>query len=249
MATIALADKALYQQITEQLREQILIGALAPEAKLPSESELSRRFQVSRITVRQALAELQKSGLIYSLQGKGTFVAKPKTFQDVTQLQGLAEAMQSRGFEVINRLHSLKLATASAVVAAKLQLPAKSKVTAIKRVRLVNRQVISLEVTYLPAQYFDVLSRADLVNRDIFSILENDAGLALGGAELAIDAILAERELSRALSINEGSPIMRIERLSYSAAKKPIDFEYLYYRGDAFQYRLQIERKLQRGAS
>ena len=102
---------------------------------------------------------------------------------------------------------------------------------------------MSLEVTYVSETIGKQLQKADLVGRDIFLILENDLGLALGRADLSIDAILADDDLALALDVAEGAPILRIERLTHDADGQPIDFEYLYFRGDAFQYRLQIERQ------
>jgi GntR family transcriptional regulator len=116
-------------------------------------------------------------------------------------------------------------------------------VAQIKRVRLINREPISLEITYLPKAIGERLEKADLVTRDIFLILENDCGMALGHADLAIDAVLADSDLTQALNVEPGSPIMRIERLTHDADGQPLDFEHLYYRGDAFQYRLRIDRQ------
>ncbi|HAB02297.1 MAG TPA: GntR family transcriptional regulator [Pseudomonas sp.] len=233
----------LYTQLKDLLRERILDGSYAPHSRMPSESELGKAFAVSRITVRQALGDLQKEGLIFKIHGKGTFVAKPKAFQNVSTLQGLGESMTQRGYEVINRLRSLRHVPANAGVAARLQLEEGSLVTEIRRVRLINREPVSLEITWLPKAVGEKLEQADLVTRDIFLLLENDCGIALGHADLAIDAVLADSDLTQALQVEEGAPIMRIERLTHAADGTPLDFEHLYYRGDAFQYRLRIDRQ------
>jgi GntR family transcriptional regulator len=209
---------------------------------MPSESELGAMFKVSRITVRQALGDLQKEGLIFKIHGKGTFVSKPKAFQNVSTLQGLAESMTGRGYEVINRLRSFRFVPADKLVAERLNVAEGETVTQIRRVRLINREPVSLEMTWLPKHLGERLENADLVTRDIFLILENDCGLTLGHADLAIDAVLADSDLTQALEVETGSPIMRIERLTHTADGQPVDFEYLYYRGDAFQYRLRIDR-------
>ncbi len=241
-----LSQVPLYNQLKELLRNSILDGSYPPHSRMPSENDLGRTFKVSRITVRQALNDLQKEGLIFKIHGKGTFVAKPKAFQNITALQGLAESLSQAGYEVINQLRSFKFIPANRLIAQRLQLPEGGKVTEIKRVRLINREPVSLEITYLPQALGEKMEKADLVTRDIFLIIENDCGIPLGHADLAIDAVLAESELTRALKVEEGSPIMRIERLTHDADGTPLDFEYLYYRGDAFQYRLRIDR--QRGA-
>jgi GntR family transcriptional regulator len=232
----------LHTQLRDLLRARILDGEYAQNSRMPSESELGAMFKVSRITVRQALGDLQKEGLIFKIHGKGTFVSKPKAFQNVSTLQGLAESMTGRGFEVINRLRSLRLVPADKLIAQRLNVAEGETVTQIKRVRLINREPVSLEVTWLPGHLGERLQNADLVTRDIFLILENDCGLSLGHADLAIDAVLADDDLTQALNVEAGSPIMRIERLTHTADGQPVDFEHLYYRGDAFQYRLRIDR-------
>jgi len=240
---VPFAPVPLYNQLKELLRSQILDGTYPPETRMPSESELGDLFHVSRITVRQALGDLQKEGLIFKIHGKGTFVAKPKAFQNVSKLQGLAESMSQLGYEVINQLHSVKFINADSRISERLHISEGDKVVEIKRVRLINREPISLEISYLPKDIGEKLQKADLITRDIFLILENDLQLNLGHADLAIDAVLADSELTKALNVEEGSPIMRIERLTHTADGKPIDFEFLYYRGDAFQYRFRIDRQ------
>jgi GntR family transcriptional regulator len=233
----------LYAQVKEILRERILDGTYPPHAQLPAESEMGSIFGVSRITVRQALNDLQKEGVIFKIPGKGSYVSKPKTFQELTQLEGFAEAMARRGYEIYNRVTGHQIVTAVPYVAQQLRVDPGSPITEIRRIRHLNREPVSLEVTYLPEEIGERLRKEDLAGRDIFLILENDYGIALGHANLQIDAMPADRALAAALQVDEGTPVLRMERLTHTAAGKPLDFEYLYFRGDAFQYRLQISRR------
>jgi GntR family transcriptional regulator len=241
--TLVLSPLPLYTQIKDLLREQILDGTYKAHQQLPSESEMSALFKVSRITVRQALSDLQNEGLIFKIPGKGTFVAKSKAFQELTQLEGFAESMMRMGYEIYNKVISHKSVPASSIVAHKLKLQPGTPVTEIRRVRHLNREPLSMEVTYLSENIGERLRNIDLPTRDIFLALENDFGIALGHADLQIDAMLADQDLAHQLKIEEGSAVLRMERLTHTAAGKPLDFEYLYFRGDAFQYRLQISRR------
>lgn len=240
---IHLSPQPLYEQIKAALRAHILDGTYAPHSRMPSESGLCASFGVSRITVRQALGDLQKEGLVFRVHGKGTFVSKPKAFQNVTALQGFAEAMSSMGHEIVNQLRALRFVQADRHIAERLALPEGARVAEIRRVRLLNREPVSLEVTWVPEALGKRLANADLVTRDIFLILENDCGLALGHADVSIDAVLADDELADALHLDEGGPVLRIERLTHTADGTPVDYEYLYFRGDAFQYRLRVDRQ------
>lgn len=233
----------LYAQIKDTLRAGILDGRYAPHSRMPSESELQAMFDVSRITIRQALGDLQKEGLIFKVHGKGSFVSQPRAFQNVTSLQGFAEAMSEGGHDILNRVLRFDIAPAPDEVAARLGLAPGSPVAEIHRVRLLNRAPVSYEISFLPEHFARPLARADLVTRDIFLILENDCAVPLGSADLAIDAIAAPVEIAQSLDVKKGAPLLRIERLTHGADGTPVDFEYLYFRGDTFQYRLRIDRE------
>lgn len=232
-----------YAQIKEMLRARILDGTYKPHQQMPSESEMIQAFKVSRITVRQALGDLQKEGLVFKIHGKGTFVSKTKAFQDLARLQGFGEAMSRMGHEIYNQLLSIRSVPANTAVSERLRVELRTMVSEIRRVRYLNREPISVDVSYVPHELGERLRKEDLAARDIFLIIENDYGIALGNAELRIEAMAAEPTLARLLRVSDGSPILRIERLTFTVEQQPLDFEYLYYRGDAFQYRLRIERQ------
>lgn len=233
----------LYVQLKDLLRARICDGTYAPHAQLPPESGLGAIFGVSRITVRQALSDLQREGVIFKIPGKGTFVAKKKAAQQLTHLEGFAEAMTRKGYEIYNRVVGHGAVPATAEVAQQLGLEAGASVAEIRRVRHLNGEPVSLEITYLPEQLGQRLRNEDLSNRDIFLIFENDFGISLGHADLQIGAIVADSMLADALQVSEGSALLRIERLTYTADGKPLDFEYLYFRSETFQYHLRIARR------
>jgi GntR family transcriptional regulator len=239
---IPLSDVPLHARIKQSLRAGILDGTYPPSSQIPSEREIGERFDASRITVRHALGDLQREGLIFTLQGKGSFVSRPRARQDVTSLMGFAESMTPKGYEVINQLLGLDVIDAEGPVAERLRLPDGARATRIRRLRLLNREPVSLEITYVPEALGARLAQADLITRDIFLILENDCATPLGHADLTIDAVLADSDLAQALRIDAGAPVMRIERLTHDQQRNPVDFEYLYFRADAFQYRLVINR-------
>lgn len=240
VATLATAP--LYAQIKDHLRERILDGRYAPHEQLPSESELMAAFGVSRITVRQALSELQSEGLIFRIHGKGSFVSKPKAFQDLGKLQGFGEAMRQMGYETYSRVLSLKEVKPTEQVRERLQLGKREKVCELQRLRFLNREPISLDVSYLGAALGARLAREDLATRDVFAIVENDYGIALGHADLQIGSMVADERLSGLLKVPDGSPVLFIERTTHTAQGAPLDYEHLFYRGDAFQYRVRVDR-------
>lgn len=232
----------LYSQVRERLRERIADGTYGANAKLPSESEIGALLSVSRITVRQALGDLQKEGVIFTVPGKGTFVASHRPRQDLARLEGFGEAMSRKGHRIVNRVVKHALVDAAPDVALRLGRPSGAPVSEIHRVRCLDGVPVSFEITYLPPAIGERLRHENLAERDIFAILETDYAIALGHADIQISAVNADAALSRALEVAPGTALLRIERLTVTASGEPIDFEYLYVCGDAFEYALRLPR-------
>lgn len=233
----------LHDLVRDALRSRIVAGTYQPHDRLPSESALVQQFGVSRITVRHALGDLERERLIVKIPGKGSFVAASPAQHGLERLQGFAEAMAPGGHAIVNRVVRVATVVATPQVAQRLHLPVPSAVTEIHRVRLMDGQPVSLDVTWLPLAIGVRVIAADLVQRDIFRILEDDLGLALGHADLAIGAVLADAPLAEALDTVPGVPMLRVDRLTHDRAGRPLDYEHLHYRADRFQYRARIERQ------
>jgi GntR family transcriptional regulator len=232
----------LYTQIKEVLRAKIIDGTYVAYQRLPSESEMINAFGVSRITVRQAMNDLQKEGLLFKVHGKGTFVAMPKVSQELTHLQGFGEAMRLLGHETFSEVFGLGSVTGSEVVCSKLGLPEGAKVTEIRRVRYLNREPVSIDYSWVRHEIGSRLSEQNLADKDLFSLLENELGKPLHSADVEIDATSASEEIAARLHIIPNSPILRIERLTYSGESMPLVFEYLHYRAETFKYKLKVLR-------
>jgi GntR family transcriptional regulator len=232
----------LHASIREALRAQISSGMFRPNDRLPSEKELMTSNDVSRITVRRAMGELEKEGVIYRIAGKGSYVAKPSPIQDLTRLQGFGESMSRLGYQTLNQVVSLITLPAPVDVAHRLTAPAGTPITEIRRVRFVDQEPVSLDVTYVACTLGERLAKEDLATRDIFTILENDYGIALGRADLSISTMAATAPLTEYLRIEAGAPILYLERLTHSREGAVIEFDRIYYRGDSFSYRLSITR-------
>lgn len=237
--------RPLYEQIRESVRTDILNGSLRHHERIPSEKELMSLFGVSRITVRQALGDLEREGMIFRIPGKGSYVSKPKPqpTQELSRLQGFAEAMEQQGYSASNRVVGLTTLPASEDIATHLGIAVGSPVTEIRRVRHLDGAPISFDITYVKADLGQRLAREDLAGRDIFRIIEQDYGMALGHAEQRIQALAADETLASWLEIAPGAPVLHIERLAYTREGEPLEFDYVYYRGDSFRYRLRIERE------
>ena len=235
------SSQPLYMQIKDALKQRILDGDYSAHERLPSESELMKMFGVSRITVRQSLRDLHSDGLVFSVQGKGTFVSKPKAVQDVQRLQGFGEAMAPQGYDTSTRVLFADYSRPTQDIADGLKINQNQRVFEVKRIRYLNREPISVDHSFFPAKIGEKLQHLDLA-QDIFPMLENELGESLGYADLKIEAIAANDDLQDCLNVDIHSPCLRINRSVFTPQGIPIDFEYLTYRGDSFQYQLRVDR-------
>lgn len=232
----------LYEHIRETLRQQIAQGAYQHYDRIPSEKELMAQFRVSRITVRQALSDLSREGVIFKVPGKGSYVSKPKPTQELSFLKGFGQAMAKQGYRTSNRVVGLATVQGEEDICRRLGLLPGSMVTEIRRVRYVDEQPISYDITHIRQDLGERLAQEDLAGRDLFSILEKDYGLALGHGEQSIQALIADETLARLLDIAPGGAVLHIERVAYQADGSPLEYDEVFYRGDAFRYRLTINR-------
>jgi GntR family transcriptional regulator len=236
------APAPLYQQLSELLRDQIRRGVYGPLDRLPSEAELVRAHSISRITARQALAELERAGLVFRMQGRGSFVARPAVVQALTRLSGFGEAMAAHGLASTSAVVRTGPTRAPSDVADRLGVAAGAPVFEVRRVRLVDGSPVSYDVSYFPLDLGRRLAREDLRRRDVFWLLENPLGVALGAADYQITAVAAADDIAFHLGVAAGAPLLLIDRLTWDAAGTPIDYEHLYVRADRVRYGLRLER-------
>jgi GntR family transcriptional regulator len=233
----------LYARVEDVLASDIANGTLPPGARLPAEQSLIERFAVSRTTIRQAIQNLIRRGLIEIRRGTGTFVAQPKISQELTELTGFVEDMQALGRHASARLLDHQVVPANESVARQLALAEGTLVVRIQRVRLADKIPLSFDETYLPREIGEKIVENDLEVEPIFSLLEKKYNLPLVEAEYRLEAVSADAVVARALGISIGSPIFLVERTSYIAGQQPIDHEKLYYRGDQIRFVTRLSRR------
>src|SRR6266851_2215225 len=233
----------LYAQVEAILAAGIADGTLPPGSQLPNEDELIERYAVSRTTIRQTIQNLMRRGLVEIRRGKGTFVLQPKITQELTQLSGFVEDMQSLGRSASARLLDKQTVPASEFVARQLSITTGTPVVRIQRVRLADNSPLSFDETYLPPEIGERILENDLETEPIFSLLEQKYDTPLVEAEYRLEAVSADTTVARALGISAGNPIFLIERTSYTTDHQPIDYEKLYYRGDQIRFVTRLARR------
>jgi len=243
---VAAQDSPLYSRVETVLGCEIADGVLQVGDQLPTEDSLTARFEVSRITVRRAIQNLVSRGLVEIRRGVGTFVAAPKITHELTELSGFVEDMHALGRKPTARVIDTEVVPADAAVASHLRLTKGQRVVKIRRVRLADRVPLSFDETYLPLEIGKKIITNNLKVEPIFSLLERKYGIPLIEAEYRLEAVAAETEVASALRVKQGSPVFRIERTSYTAGDRPVDYERLHYRGDLIRFVTRLARKVSR---
>ncbi|WP_053135408.1 GntR family transcriptional regulator [Streptomyces ambofaciens] len=222
------ADRA--RQLADLLRRQLLTDAF-PDGALPHEDALAAEYDATRNTVRQALDLLRAEGLVTRQPGVGTVLATRKYPHGLDRLMGLAETLHEHG-RVTNEVRATVPVPAPAPVAERLRVPPGEDVLYIERLRRLNGVPLSLDHTYLPLDTGTALLGADLENNDVFHLLESVTGTPLGHAEINLEAVSADAHSAAVLETPRGAAVLMLERLTHLADGRPVDLEFIRFRGD-----------------
>ena len=219
-----------YKQIQKSILKRIDSGELKPGDLVDSERRLASAHDVSLMTARHALAELEKDGVVERRRGAGTFVAGPKIH--FNKLMSYTEHMSSRGLVARSRILSAKVIENEQEVAARLGLPATSQMVKIERLRLTGEDPFALEVCYLPAPEFSGLVTALYAKGSLFATLEHEYEIELAYADEEVDATAADPALASLLGLTAGAPVLRIRQVIYSNKGKATIYGVGFYRSE-----------------
>jgi GntR family transcriptional regulator len=219
-----------YQRIQGAIRDRIDAGELKPGDTVASERELARTHGVSLMTARHALAGLEREGMVERRRGAGTFVAPPRI--QFNKLMSYTEQMSSRGLAPSSKIVGSKIIEDEAEIAARLNLPATSRMVKIERVRHTSEEPFALEACYLPADEFPGLIRAPLGRSSLFATLERDFGVEITYADEEVDATTADARVAQLLEVPRSSPVLRIRQVIHASNGKAIVYVIGLYRSE-----------------
>lgn len=230
----------LYLQIYEILKQKIEVEVYPYGELLPSELELEKYYHVSRITVRQAIAELEKEGYIKRARGKGTTVTyTSKINESLSEIRSFTKEMEERGLQPGTCFIDITKIKASEDVANALNIDEQSDVYRLYRVRTADNEPIVIFETYLSGDYDFPLDEKSYEGA-MYEVFE-DIGVKIPARVLEnFQAMLADQKIAKQLKVKVGSPILKRCRVSYNSENKAIEFTISYYRGDRYSYSVQL---------
>ena len=232
----------LYHQIYLILRQKISDGAYRFGELLPSEQELSRDYNVSRITAKRALNELANAGLVIRQRGRGTWVSfQPAAPPVRSSVEGLLENLQMMGLQTEVQLLGFGYVAASEEIARALACEAGAPVQRAVRVRSLEGRPLSYLTTHVPEAIGRSYDQSDLASTPLLSLLER-CGVKIGSAEQTITATLADTTVAPLLEVEIGAPLLQVTRIVADQAERPVEHLTALYPPERYQYRMVLSR-------
>jgi len=232
----------LYMQLKTILASQIDRGELQPHQKLPSERELCRTFGISRMTVRHALNTMAQGGLVYTQPGKGIFVADSRLSLNVdVSLSGFSQDILRLGATPSSILLETCLCAATPELARTLRIAEGDEVVRIKRLRMVDKVPLAVQIAYLPHHLCPNILQHDLAAQSLFRILGREYGLRLVRAEQTVRAVLANSEERELLGLSDPAPVLSTERTTYLDSGEVVEFAQGTFCGDWYRLKFGLD--------
>ncbi|HWR98774.1 MAG TPA: GntR family transcriptional regulator [Candidatus Methanoperedens sp.] len=237
------SPQKLYLQLYGIIKEQIERGEWPVESQIPTEEELCRLYEVSKATVRIAVADLVREGYLRRRQGKGTFVCKRVIPEGLSMLTSFKEIMLEAGVVFETRVLAQTVMMLTDELELKLDVPEDRHIVYLKRVRLVGEEPVLLQESYLPHAVCPALLTADLAGQlSVLELLERRCGVRVTRVRDYIElAALAEEE-ARILGLPPGSPALLLEQYFYAG-----DAQVMYTRSvkrpERFRLFIELERR------
>jgi len=232
----------LHQQVFLVLRDHILSRRYGAGEMLPSEDELRRMFNVSRTTVRSALASLTVSGLIDKRQGVGTFVRKAGTIPPLrASMADMVSHIHEVGRSTLAQVIEFSYGTPPAHVQELFHAKDDDVFQRTVRVRWLKKRALLHVTSYIPEHIGRHFDESDLKATPILDLLKR-AGVRLQSGEQWVSATLAEPVVASRLKVEIGSPLLQIERLHFDARKRPVQYVESLAVPRLFELRMRLGR-------
>ena len=228
----------IYIQIHNDIKRAIEAGKWAVGDRIPSERELSRNFDVSRMTLRQAIQTLVDEGFVERQVGAGTYVANQKVQEKMSGVTSFTDLMLTQGKQPTSKTISYHVMNPSLSEAEKLKLNEDDQVLRMERIRYGDDVPICFEVATVPEKLVDGLSKKE-VTSSLYRALEDKKQLSPGKAQQTVSAMSASERIAEYLSIKRGDAILRLRQVTYLQDGTPFEYVRTQYVGERFEFYLE----------
>lgn len=229
----------LYEQLKESLMKYIEEN-LAEGDALPTEPEIEKMYQVSRITVRKTIEELSKDGIVLKQQGKGTFVQSKKIVQKAGTITSFTEEMRAKGKKIETKNLEIYEINPSKKLIQMLSLKKDEMLICIKRIRYADGEPIAILINYLRSELVPNFMVKGLTRDSLYELLEEEYNIQMERASERIQARIATDLEAISLNIQPESAVLHITRTSYLSDGTPFEVVEMTNRSDRYQYDIEL---------
>ncbi len=230
-----------YQIIVDSIKEDILSGRYRAGDKLPSETQLMGLFDVSRITARNALCELEGTGHIYKLQGKGCFVDVRREEASLLRIHSYTQEVLATGMTLTRKIINSEVRKCTVRESALLHL-SNNSVFFIERVYYADNKPLCLTCAVMPYNIFTGIDQLDFQERSLYSTFRNNYNIEMNKTTLSLEAVCASSETAQKMGIETGTPLLHSEALSYAIINNrevPVEFSVSYHLTSTMKYNIE----------
>lgn len=231
--------KPLYIQLEELIRNKIESGEWKPNTAIPSEAEMNRLYDVSRMTIRSACYQLIQDGLLYRVPGKGTFVSEAKITTETLAHAGFREQLEKMGYEIKTKLLNVTEKEASFGVAKRLQCEQGTPILEIERLRFLKGQPISLHYSRILKEKYKNIDKGELEKEQLCVLLEKNCNLKAKRISETLESVGANEKESKLFKIPLGYPLLVLEDIIYDQDDHPFEFSKVVFRGDKIKLKYE----------
>lgn len=227
----------LYYQIKEIIQEMIENEQLAPGEAIPPEREICDIQGVSRMTVNKAILELVNEGILYRVQGKGTYVSEPKEYQKLSRLKGFTEEMQSKGYNTETKILSFQIKKSTKRIKAILKIQENDdEVIKIKRLRFVKDEPIAIETVWIAKHLFPNMTEEMIDGKSLYHIFKNQYNYNFEKAEQTVEPKILNAYEIEMLESPLNNLALLFKKIIYINDNQPLEYTEAVYRGDKYKY-------------
>ncbi|OIJ18188.1 transcriptional regulator [Anaerobacillus alkalidiazotrophicus] len=231
----------LYKQIAKRLKKEILEGNLASGDAIPSENKLAETYNVSRVTIRQAIDLLVSQELLEKVQGSGTYVKERKIEHDIFRLQGFTEEMATLKKITENKIIKYEMKIPSDSIQKILQIDEEEPTFFVSRLRYVDGVPLVLENTYLPVKLFPDLSY-EIMQGSKYKFIEENKNWKIKQSFQEIIPIIPDEAVTNLLNLKEAIPILKVKLWSTLQTGEVFEYSELFFKSDEYKFKIVANR-------
>ena len=234
--------KSIYLEIMNDIINNIQAGIYTPGMYLPTEKELMQRYGASRGTIRKAIDELTKKGILSKKENVGSFVCYPRIEKGLSKLTGFSEDIIQRGGIPSSKLISFEEKSPSLVIKEALNMKDNENIYEIIRIRYDNKIAVAREIMNISSRICPNLLDYNLEKESIYHLLENEYHIKLETAIQTVEPSKATKEDIKVLDSKVNDLLLHCIRVSYLNNGVPVEYTETWYRSDRYKFMVTLNR-------